>query len=66
MLQFLCFGCSKNGRPLCIQGRKKKLKLGWLWLSGALFHKKRAPSSKFIYGGYTTQLSLKLLNRECL
>ena len=50
------------------QGRKKQVKVGGggLWLSGALFHKKRAPSSKFIYGGYTTQLSLKLLNSECL
>ena len=49
-----------------IQGRKKQVKVGGLWLSGALFHKKRAPSSKFIYGGYTMQLFLKLLNSECL
>ena len=50
------------------QGREKQVKVGGggLWLSGALFHKKRPPSSKFIYGGYTTQLSLKLLNSECL
>ena len=50
------------------QGRNKQAKVGGgvLWLSGALFHKERAPSSKFIYGGYTTQLSLKLLNSERL
>ena len=42
------------------QGRNKQAKVGGgvLWLSGALIHKERAPSSKFIYGGYTTQLSL--------
>ena len=53
-------------RALKDRGVRSKLKLGGLWLSGALIHKKRAPSSKFIYGGYTTQLSLKLLISECL
>ena len=50
-------------------GRKKQVKVGGrggLWLSGALFHKNRAPSCKLIYGGCATQLSLKLLNSACL
>ena len=57
-----------GGKKPVIRGVRSKLKWGGggHWLSGALFHKNRAPSSKFIYGGYTTQLSLKLLNSECL
>ena len=44
-----------------LQGRKKQVKVeGGLWLSGALFHKKRAPSSKFTYGG------LVAIQRNCL
>ena len=51
-----------------LQGRKKHVKVGGggSGFQGHFFIKKRAPSSKFIYGGYTTQLSLKLLNSECL
>ena len=42
------------------QGRNKQAKVGG---GGG---GERAPSIKFIYGGYTTQLSLKLLNSERL
>ena len=53
---------------ICARGVRSKLKLGGGGSSfqGHFFIKKRAPSRKFTYGGYTTQLSLKLLNSECL
>ena len=63
-------GSSGGARDTNIaQGRgvRSKLKLGGgFGFQGHFFIKKRAPSSKFIYGRYTTQLSLKLLNSECL
>ena len=39
--------------------------MGGIRLSVAPSHSKRAPSRKFIFGGYTAQLSLKFGNSGC-
>ena len=51
---------------LSAAGVRSKLKLGGSGFQEHFFIKKGHLQEKFIYGGYTTQLSLKLLNSECL